>query len=317
MTQFGIFLSCEEHGPGEILDQAQQAAGAGFESLLLSDHFHPWTDAQGESAFVWSVIGAIASTTSLKVTTGVTCPTVRIHPAIIAQAAATSQLLLKGRFRLGIGSGEALNEHILGDKWPPAATRLEMMEESVEVMRKLWTGENVTHHGRHYHVENARIYSLPAEAPPIIVSAFGPNATDLAAKIGDGFITVEPDDASVKRYRAQGGKGPTVGAIKVCWGKDEAAARKLAHTLWATESLPGQLNQELPTPAHFEQATSLVTEDMVADSVPCGPDPDRFVSALKEYEDAGFDEIYMNQIGKDLAGFLDFWKRELQPRLAA
>jgi G6PDH family F420-dependent oxidoreductase len=317
MAQFGIFLSCEEHGPREIVTEAQQAAGAGFESLLLSDHFHPWTDEQGESPFVWSVIGAIASTTSLRVTTGVTCPTIRIHPAIIAQAAATSQLLLQGRFRLGVGSGEALNEHILGDKWPPAATRLEMLAEAVEVMRQLWEGGNVTHHGPHYQVENARIYSLPAEPPPVIVSAFGPLATELAAKIGDGFITVEPDDTAVNRYREQGGKGPTLGAIKVCWDQDEGRARKLAHSLWATESLPGQLNQELPTPAHFEQAASLVTEEMVAEQVPCGPDPERFVAALQSYERAGFDEVYINQIGDDLPGFLDFWRRELRPRLDA
>jgi G6PDH family F420-dependent oxidoreductase len=317
MGPFGIFLSCEEHGPRQILTEAQQAADSGFDSLLVSDHFHPWTDEQGESPFVWSVIGAIASTTSLQVTTGVTCPTIRIHPAIIAQAAATSQLLLQGRFRLGVGSGEALNEHILGDTWPPASTRLDMLEESVEVLRKLWAGGTVTHHGPHYRVENARIYSLPAAPPPVIVSGFGPLATDLAAKIGDGFITVQPDSTAVDRYREQGGRGPTLWAIKVCWGQDEAQARKLAHGLWATESLPGQLNQELSMPAHFEQAASLVTEDMVADQVPCGPDPERFVAALRSYQEAGFDEVYINQIGDDLPGFLDFWQRELRPRLDA
>jgi G6PDH family F420-dependent oxidoreductase len=315
MTDFGLFLSSEEHGPREILTQAQQGAEAGFESIMLSDHFHPWTNQQGESPFVWSVIGAIGATTSLRVTTGVTCPTIRIHPAIVAQASATSQLLLNGRFRLGVGSGEALNEHILGDRWPPATTRLEMLEESVEVMRKLWGGGLVSHSGRHYQVENARLYSRPQQAPPVIVSGFGPEATDLAARIGDGFVTVEPDRSSVERYRSNGGAGPTLGAIKVCWGPDEGQAIKQAHALWATESLPGQLNQELPMPAHFEQAASLVTPEQVAEQVPCGPDPERYVAAITEYRDAGFDEIFINQIGDDLEGFLRFWETEIKSRL--
>src|SRR5579875_2233715 len=193
MAHFGLFLSCEEHGPRDVLTQAQQAAEAGFDSILLSDHFHPWTDQQGESPFVWSVIGAIGATTSLQVTTGVTCPTIRIHPAIIAHAAATSQVLLNGRFRLGVGSGEALNEHILGDRWPPAPTRLEMLEESVEVIRLLWEGGAQSHRGRHYRVEHARIYDLPEQPPRIIVSGFGSKSIELAARIGDGFATVGPD----------------------------------------------------------------------------------------------------------------------------
>src|ERR1700733_4143825 len=181
--KFGYFLSSEEHSPKELLDQAIAAEEARFSSIFISDHFHPWIDRQGESPFVWSVIGAISASTSHKVMTGVTCPTVRIHPAILAQAAATSQLLLDGQFVFGVGSGEALNEHILGHRWPPVDTRLEMLAEAVEVTRKLWEGALVTHHGRYYPVENARISPLPDAAPPILVSAFGPEATDVAARI--------------------------------------------------------------------------------------------------------------------------------------
>src|SRR3954469_3564970 len=174
--KIGFFLSCEEFGPGDLVEQARRAEAAGFHALWISDHYHPWNDQQGHSAFVWSVIGALSEATSLPVTTGVTCPTVRIHPAVIAQAAATSAVMLEGRFNLGVGSGEALNEHILGTHWPEADVRLEMLEEAVEVMRDLWSGGQRSPRGRHYTVENARIYDLPDEPPPVLVSGFGPKA---------------------------------------------------------------------------------------------------------------------------------------------
>jgi G6PDH family F420-dependent oxidoreductase len=262
------------------------------------------------------VIGAIAATTSHKVTTGVTCPTVRIHPAVLAQAAATSQLLLDGRFVFGVGSGEALNEHILGHRWPPVETRHRMLEEAVEVIRKLWDGGIVNHHGEFYTVENARIYSLPDTPPPIAVSAFGPKAADMAARIGDGFITVQPDREMLERYRKGGGKGPTIAALKVCWASDEQQARKLAYELWPTEGVEGQLAQELPMPSHFESASKNVTEDMIAESVPCGPDPERHLAAIRKYLDAGFDEVYINQIGPDQEEFFQFYTKELAPKLA-
>lgn len=315
MTEIGYFLSSEEHGPAALTRFAQMGEEAGFRSVLISDHFHPWLDRQGESPFVWSVIGAIAASTRLHVTTGVTCPTVRMHPAIVAHAAATSSLLLEGRFALGVGSGENLNEHILGDRWPPADVRLEMLAEAVEVMRQLWEGDTVSHHGPHYTVENARIYSCPERPPEVYVSAFGPKALDLAASIGDGYVNTSPDTDSIKRYRDAGGKGPTIAAVKVCWGEDEAAARRLAHEVWATTGVPGELNQELPMPAHFEQAASTVTEDMVANSISCGPDPAVHREALKKYLDAGFDRVYISQIGDDQAGFLRFFFKEIQPKL--
>ena len=316
--RIGYFLSCEEFGPRELLDQARLAQEAGLDRLWISDHYHPWNDEQGESPFVWSVIGALAAATpGMHVTTAVTCPTVRIHPAVIAQAAATSSVLLEGRFALGVGSGEALNEHILADSWPEADVRQEMLEEAIEVMRGLWMGEQISHYGAHYAVENARIYTLPGSPPDVIVSGFGPKSVDLAARVGDGYCTVGPDKDSVDRFRAGGGGDKLVqGGTKVCYGPDEQDCVKTVHRLWPNEALPGELAQILPTPKHFEQATELVTEEMIGESVPCGPDLDRHVAALQEYADAGFDELYVQQIGTRHDEFFDVLKAEILPRFA-
>jgi G6PDH family F420-dependent oxidoreductase len=298
--KIGYFLSSEETAPAELVRQASLAEQAGFDDLWISDHFHPWNDEQGHSAFVWSVIGAIAQATSrMKVTTAVTCPTVRIHPAIIAQAAATSAVLLDGRFALGLGSGEALNEHILGDHWPEASERLEMLDEAVEVIRTLWQGGVQSHRGRHYRVEHARIYDLPEQTPPILISAFGEKSTELAARIGDGLCTVSPEKDAVEKFRSEAGRENVLvaGAMKVCWDEDEQRARRTAHRLWPNDALGGELAQILPTPAHFEQAAELVTEEMVADAIPCGPDLEPHLEKIREYEDAGFDELYIQQVG--------------------
>src|SRR3954463_3714661 len=221
--KIGFFLSCEEYGPQELVAQARMAEEAGFHALWISDHFHPWTDAQGQSPFVWSVIGALSQPPRLPVTTAVTCPTLRIQPAVVAQAAATSAVMLEGRFALGVGSGEALNEHIFGDPWPRADVRLEMLEEAVEIMRELWTGRQVSHSGEHYDVENARIYTLPEAPPDVLVSGFGPKAVDLAARIGDGYCITMPEKALVGRSRSSGGGDkPVQAGTKVCYGEDEA-----------------------------------------------------------------------------------------------
>jgi G6PDH family F420-dependent oxidoreductase len=305
--KIGLALSSEENGPRALVDQAIQAQEAGFHALWISDHYHPWNDEQGHSPFVWSVIGAIAQATDLPVITAVTCPTMRIHPAVIAQAAATSSLLLGGRFALGVGSGEALNEHIFGDAWPEADERLDMLEESIEVMRRLWQGGSQSHDDVHYRVSGARVYDLPDDPPPVYVSGFGPKATRLAAKIGEGYCVTTPDAEMIELYRSQGGTGPVQGGAKVCFGPDEAEARRTAHRLWPNVGLPGELAQILPMPAHFEQASELVTEDAVADVVPCGPDIDRHVDALKEYEQAGVDELFVQQIGPEQDAFFEDW----------
>src|SRR5690606_14141473 len=260
VTRIGYVLSCEEFGPQDLVAQARAAEEAGFEALWISDHFHPWNDAQGHSPFVWSVIGALSQATRLPVTVAVTCPTVRIHPAIIAQAAATSAVLCDGRFVLGVGSGEALNEHVLGDVWPTTGVRLEMLEEAVHVIRTLWSGEFVTHRGRHYTVDGARIYTRPPQPPPIYVSGFGPKSIALAGRIGDGYITTKPQPDAVRAFRdGGGGDKPVQGAFKGCYAEREDEAVRVAHERWPNSALPGELAQVLPSPRHFEQAAQLVS----------------------------------------------------------
>lgn len=315
MTTIGFAISSEEHSAPELLEYAVAAEEAGFRDLMISDHFHPWVDAQGQSPFVWGVIGAIGARTGLRVGTGVTCPTVRIHPAVVAQAAATAATQCRGGFFLGVGSGENLNEHILGDRWPNTEERLAMLEEAVEVIRLLWQGGTQSFDGRYYEVDNARIYSLPDELPLITMSGFGPKAAELAGRIADGYVNTSPDAELVKTYGQAGGTGPVQAMAKVCWHPDAAEARKLVHRLWPNSGLPGELAQELKTPAHFEQAAELVDEDTAMGSKPHGPDPKPYVESIRQYVDAGFTEIYVQQIGKDQQGFLDFWFREVDPLL--
>jgi len=296
MTRYGYFLSCEEYPPADLVRQARLAEQAGFDGLWISDHFHPWLDEQGEAAFAWTVIGAIAQATSLPITTAVTCPLVRIHPAVIAQAAATCALLTGGRFTLGVGTGEALNEHITGGPWPSAEDRLDMLAEAVELIRELLSGNLVTHHGRHYTADTARLYSVPDSPPPIYVSGFGEKAVQLAARIGDGYMSVMPDADMVKLYRESGdGNRPVQGGLKVCWGPDQDKARQTMHRLWPTDSIPGEALQLLPLPRHFGQLAGLITPDMIAG--PCGPDPDVHADGVQAFAEAGFDEVYIGQVG--------------------
>lgn len=315
MTTYGYFLASEEQSPDALVEQARLAEAAGFEALWVSDHFHPWNDEQGESPFVWSVIGALSQVTELPVTTSVTCPTVRIHPAIVAQAAATSSLLLDGRFVLGVGTGEALNEHILGAAWPPADVRLEMLEEAVHIIRQLFTGDVVTHRGQHYTVHNARLYSCPDDPPPIYVSGFGPRATSLAALIGDGYVSTAPDRAMVERYRKQGGTGPAQAGYKVSHAATAQEGRERMHRLWPNHGLPGELAQILPTPQHFEQAANLVSVEAATAGVPCGPDVAEHVEAALAYVRAGFDEVYVAQVGPTSPDFFAFYRDEVLPEL--
>ncbi|MFB0615852.1 LLM class F420-dependent oxidoreductase [Streptomyces sp. AGS-58] len=316
MPEYGYFLACEEHDPAALVEQARMAEQAGFQALWISDHYHPWNDAQGQSPFVWSVIGALSQAVSLPIETAVTCPTVRMHPAVVAQAAATSAVMTGGRFRLGVGTGEALNEHILGDAWPPLHVRLEMLEESIQVMRRLFTGEEVSHHGTHYTVENARLYTVPDEPVPIDISGFGPKATALAARVGDGYITMMPEEEMVTRYRkGGGGTGLVSGGTKVCHGTDRDSCVRTVHGLWYNELLPGEMGQVLPSPRHFEQLHELVTEEMVREKVVCGDDADQHAAALRAFSDAGFDRVYVNQIGPDQRGFFDFYRTKVLPRL--
>ncbi len=310
--KLGYFLSCEEFSPRQLIEQAQLAEEAGFEALWISDHFHPWNDEQGESPFVWSVIGALSQVCSLPVTTAVTCPIMRIQPTVIAQAAASAAVMCPGGFRLGVGTGEALNEHIHGQAWPSAEVRLDMLEEAVLVMRELWTGEVVNYRGRYFTVDNARIYTM-AEPPEVYVSGFGEKATELAARIGDGYVSTRPDADLVSLFKHGSGDKPAAAGFKVAFAPDEDQAAALAHRLWASSGLPGELSQVLPTPRHFEQASKLVTNEMIRDKMVCGPDVERHISAFDEYVGAGFDEIYVANIGPDYEEMIRVYGREVLP----
>lgn len=320
MTQLrlGYTLACEEHGPRELLRFARRAEEAGFAFAMISDHFHPWTDRQGHSPHAWSVLGGIAAVTErLHVGTAVTCPTVRQHPAIVAQAAATCQAMLEGRFTLGVGTGEALNEHVVGARWPSAAVRREMLEEAVAAIRELWTGRLVEHRGRHYTVENARLYTLPDAPPPIVVAAAGPAAAELAGRIGDGFMGTSPEPELLERFAAAGGGGPRYGQITVCWGETEEQARRTALEWWPNAGLPGELGQVLPQPAHFEQAAQLVDEETIAEAIACGPDPEHHLDVIRRFADAGYDHVFVHQVGPDQEGFFRFYEREVLPRVSS
>src|SRR3954447_15547380 len=312
----GYALSTEEHGPRELLEYARRAEEVGFGYAMISDHYHPWIDAQGNAALVWSVLGGIAAVTErIPVGTAVTCPIVRYHPALIAQAAATVAALMPGRFTLGVGTGEYLNEHIYGGHWPAHEVRAEMLEEAVEIIRELWKGGWVRHYGAHFTVENARLYTLPDEPPPIAVAAAGPRAAALAGRIGDALVNFTPDDGIAQAFADAGGGGkPHYVQLNVCWGEDEAEARRTAHEICPNVALPGELGQQLPHPKHFEQAVELVTEDAVAEVITCGPDPERHLAAIQECLDAGYEHVHVYQVGSDQEGFFRFCEREILPR---
>ena len=289
------------------------AEDRGFTFALISDHFHPWTDRQGQSPFVWTVIGAIAQATQrLRLGTGVTCPLIRTHPAVIAHASATASVLMPGRFFLGLGTGENLNEHVLGDRWPEGQVRFEMLTEAIEVIRLLWQGGYQSHHGQYYTVEQARLYTLPDDPPPIMVAADKPNAAKLAAIAGDGFIGTAPDEELISEFEAAGGAGKSrIGQLTVCWANDEETAIQTALEWWPNAAAPGELGQELALPRHFEQVAKLVSEEDIAAKVLCSPDPAAHQAAIQEFADAGYDHVYVHQVGPDQEGFLDFCGREI------
>jgi G6PDH family F420-dependent oxidoreductase len=315
MAELGYALSSEEHGPNDLVRNAARAEEAGFGFALISDHYHPWIGTQGEASFVWTVLGGIArETDDIRVGTGVTCPTTRVHPAIVAQAAATAGDMFDGRFFLGVGTGERLNEHVLGDRWPPHHIRIDMLEEAVGVIRELWSGGMQSHDGEHYTVENAELFTLPDEPPEIAVAASGPETAATAGRIGDALVSTAPTGEVVEAFvDAADGDALRYGQATVCWGETESEARETVHEWWPNGALPGEMGQELAIPTHFEQAAELVTEEDAVEHTPCGPDADRHVEAIEEYVGAGFDQVYVHQIGPDQAGFLEFYEEEVLP----
>jgi coenzyme F420-dependent glucose-6-phosphate dehydrogenase len=314
--ELGYAFSSEEHSPADLVRHARAAEEAGFGFGLISDHIHPWVDAQGHSGFVWSVIGAIAKATErFKIGTGVTCPMIRIHPAIIAHAAATSACLMPGRFFLGVGTGENLNEHVLGAKWPAPDERLEMLEEAIDVMRLLWQGDYQTHRGKHYTVENLRIFDLPDEPVEVAVAAMQPKAAELAGRIGDALINVAPKKEIVKQFDEGGGKGkPRYGQVTVCFAESKEQAKKTAFEVWPNALIEGSASQELPLPGDFEQLVEDRQPDELEGKLVLGNDPEEYQKELQEYDEAGYTHAYIHQIGPDQEGFLKFAKSELLPR---
>jgi coenzyme F420-dependent glucose-6-phosphate dehydrogenase len=317
MLRLGYKLSSEEFGPVDLVHQAARAETAGFDFALISDHFHPWCDRQGQSPFVWAALGAIArATEQITVGTGVTCPIIRTHPAVVAQAAATVASMMPGRFFLGVGTGENLNEHVTGAKWPPVDVRREMLREAVEIIRLLWRGGLQSYRGAHHTLESARLYTLPPTTPPIMVAASGPRAARLAGQIGDGFVTTDPDPALLRTFRRAGGRGkPSFVEVSVCWARSERGARRTAHEVWALAALEGPLFTEIAQPQHFEAAFTPITEAQVAEAVVCGPDPSRHLAAIRQASRAGYDHVCVHQIGPDQEGFIRFYEREIFPRL--
>jgi coenzyme F420-dependent glucose-6-phosphate dehydrogenase len=317
MAEIGFTLSSEEHDPRELVRYGAGAEDAGFDFVMVSDHYHPWIDRQGHSPFVWSVLGGLAEATDrISVGTGVTCPILRIHPAVVAHAAATASVMLEDRFVFGVGTGEALNEHVLGGRWPPIDQRLEMLEEALEVIRLLWEGGTQSHRGRYYTVQQAQIYDLPERPPPILVAVKGDRATELAGRVGDGLIALAPEEDIIETFEQAGGRGKARYAqAHVCWAEDEDAARKIAREWWPNTAIPGELTVELPLPRHFEQASENVGEDDVAESVVCGPDPESHLDLIRKYVDAGFDHVWVHQVGPDQEGALRFYEGEVLPKL--
>jgi coenzyme F420-dependent glucose-6-phosphate dehydrogenase len=257
------------------------------------------------------------ATERLTLGTGVTCPTVRVHPAIVAQAAATTATLAPGRFVLGLGSGENLNEHIVGGPWPPAAIRREMLVEAIEIIRGLWEGSVFDHRGRHYRVDQARLYTLPDEPPPILIAASGQAAATMAGQVGDGVIGLAPDRELLEAFDRAGGAGkPRYAEVSVCWAQDEQSARRTALEWWPNAGIEGELPAELPLPRHFEQAAGSVTEEALAKKVACGPDPERHLEMARMYVDAGYDHVWFHQIGPDQDGFFDVYEQDVLPQLS-
>jgi G6PDH family F420-dependent oxidoreductase len=315
-VELGYWLSSEEHAPKDLIASARAAEEAGLSFAVISDHYHPWIDEQGSSPFVWSVIGGIAAVTErITIGTGVTCPMIRIHPAIVAQAAATSACLLPGRFFLGVGTGENLNEHVAGARWPAPDERLEMLEEAVEAMRNLWQGGYTTHRGKHYTVEQARLYTLPDEPPPVVVAAAQEKAAQLAGRIGDGYMNVAPDGDTLKTYESAGGKGAKYGKVTGFWGSDRDAALEQAHKRWPNMGLGGSLSQDIALPRDFEAASKTVRPEDMEESLALGNDPDAWMEQIRKFDDAGFTHVAVHHVGDDQRGFIEFVQSALLPRL--
>jgi len=308
----GFKLLAEGFGPREIVEQAVRAERAGFDFVEVSDHFHPWLEEQGHSGYVWSMLAAMAERTErIELASGVVCPTVRQHPAMVAQAAATTALLSEGRFTLGLGSGERLNEHVVGTGWPSVTTRHEMLREAIEIIRLLWNGGYRSYEGKHLDLEDARVFDLPERSPEIVVAAGGERAAALAAELGDGLFATEADDTLTGTYRSEGGTGPAYGEVPLAWASDDAAALASAREQFRFGLTGWKVQSELPNPVNFAAATETVREEDMAEAFGYGPDVERHVAAVRGFVDAGFDHLCLINAGPDPEGFFRFFEEEL------
>ncbi|MCU7730467.1 TIGR03557 family F420-dependent LLM class oxidoreductase [Actinoplanes sp. KI2] len=315
--RLGYKLAAEAFGPKELIRQAVRAEECGFDFVEISDHFHPWLEVQGHSPFAWSVLGAIAArTTRLGLATGVTCPTVRYHPAIIAQAAATLAIISDDRFTLGVGSGERLNEHVVGGCFPGVRERHALLVEALEIIELLWRGGYRSYDGTYLSLEDAQVFDLPEKLPAIAVAAGGKDAARLAAMHGGGLFATEPRADLVETFTAAGGSGPKYAELSVAWAPDEEAAVRAAHETSRWSVLGWKVMSELPNPVNFEAASATVRPDDVREQMVTGPDPQRYRDAIAAYEKAGYDHVALMNAGPDPDGFLAFCERELigQPR---
>jgi G6PDH family F420-dependent oxidoreductase len=315
MVKLGYKLMAEEHGPTDLVRNARRAEQAGFEFAALSDHFSPWLEEQGHAPFAWSVLGALASATQhIGLMTAVTCPTMRYHPAVVAQAAATVGLLSNNRFTLGLGAGERLNEHVVGRGWPGARERRERLSEAIDIIQGLLSGTLTSYRGGHFHLDRARLFDRPDRKPAVVVAAGGPEAARLAGRKGDGLIATEP--RVVEAYRSAGGSGPRYAEVALCHAATEEEARETAHRYFRWSATGGwPVMTELPTTDGFAAATRHVSPEAMARLVSCGPSPERHLAAIDRSIQAGFDHIVLIQVGPDQHGFIDFFERELAPVL--
>jgi G6PDH family F420-dependent oxidoreductase len=312
MTSFGFSLMCELHHPRDLVQQAQRAEAAGFDFVTISDHFHPWLYSHGNSPYAWSVLGGVAATTErLRMISLVTCPTIRYHPAIVAQKAATMGAMSGGRFELGLGAGENLNEHVVGQGWPPAETRHEMLAEAIGIIRELWSGGYVTHHGEHFDVEDARLYTLPDDTVPLYLAVSGGRSIELALEHADGMVGIQPESELTEPF---GGK-PRIGQPAFSVHDDRDEALRLAHERFRFSAQGWKVMAELPNPINFEAATEPVRPEDMAEAVPHGPDVEPYVEAVKQWTDAGYDHLAFVQVGPDQERFFRFWEEELRPRI--
>lgn len=316
--RLGFKLFAEAYPPAEIVRQAVQAEEAGFDFVEVSDHFHPWVSEHEHSGFAFSMLAAAAARTErIELATGVTCPFIRYHPAIVAQAAATTALLSDGRFTLGIGAGERLNEHIVGAGWPPVAVRHEMLREAIEIIRLLWSGGYQSYSGKHLRLEDARVFDLPDQLPRIVVAAGGPAAARIAGELGDALFATEPREDLVSAYRSAGGTGPRYAEVPLAWAPTEDAAAEHARKLFRFGITGWKVQAELPNPVNFDAATRLVTAEHMREQFGCGPDAQRHVEVAKDFLDAGYDQLALINAGPDMDGFFDFFGKELGPALLA